>query len=521
MVDSDLFESELYFLSSSEGPTELEITTLDEHHAIHCRHCFNSRQCQFNIYCPLVFCPNKCGQVYHECKRDEHLEETCAEAFVDCANKENGCKLKIKRKLLGAHLYSCVASVIRCGSYTMRRVYNKHTSTLKWPDPIQIQADQIKSESSKKFDPIYICDYINLMFICFSCEQVKSNLNDQLIENDYESLSQFASNNPLMFQRMYGYLIGLKLESFSRKNEKFGFLRYLLKNVKSKIFKDLEAENCIVYNDYEGCAACQVRIRNMEIERFNKLRLDYFNFGILLKFIYSYEDFVQEKVYENPEFLEVYHKKYPMPEDVILDEQQEALSDVDKRDLDEKLKKNNEELLECMRMDDKILKLNTNKELACDAFQLDYESYRIVETNFSVDCDKFLRRDEYSEHYSLVHNFLMPYMDFTFTSCPYREYGCKEFEQKYDFLFVKDLNEQSAGGYESWSEHPLAADLVYNKTCASLCFNLKNETKSNQDNRPVSLLDLPYDVLWEICQHLDSISLFNLSLTSKVSFKMS
>jgi hypothetical protein len=484
----------------------LEYESVDaSEHELHCKHCNNSRAC-FNAKqspCPLVHCPNKCGQYYHACKSNEHIDETCANFYVPCLNFSNGCRLRIKRSQLGVHLTSCVASVIRCSSFTLRKVYNKDDASgqTRWPDPIVAEkaSNEAKIAAIRNNNPEV------------------PNLTETLLENDYETLKLFASKNPLLFQRMYGYLIGLKLESFSRKNTKFGFLRYLLKNVKSKIFKDIEAENCIVFNDFEGCSACQIRIRNMEVNRFNKLKLDYYNFGTLLKYVYTFEDFLEDKVYLSPSFLEVYHRFYPVPDDSLLDEDETLMANVDQAELHVKLVENNRELLEVMRLD-KTLKLNVAKELSCDAFQLQYESYRLLETTFAVDCEKCFRRDEYHEHYALVHNFLMPYLDSVYAQCPFHEYGCRFFEKKYDFLFVKDVIDTpgcSSLKAINWSKHPLSADINYNSTSASLGFSFEHMIEPSRGDF-MSFLDLPFDVLCEIIEHLDSMTLYNLSLTCKV-----
>lgn len=60
-----------------------------------------------------------------------------------------------------------------------------------------------------------------------------------MLEQDYRNLNEFAKQFPLKFQRMYGYIIGLKLDNLSNsaQQNKFMFMRYLLKNVKSRIFK--------------------------------------------------------------------------------------------------------------------------------------------------------------------------------------------------------------------------------------------------------------------------------------------
>jgi hypothetical protein len=475
---------------------ENDASDLNEHE-IHCKHCNNSRECAHSKLstCPLVYCPNKCGQYYHECKSSEHIDETCPNSYAPCINHCNGCKLRIKRAQLGTHLQSCVASVIRCGSFTLRKVYNKDEALrgAKWPDPIQIEREQ--------HEPIRDSDS-------------RTNLTESLLESDYASLHLFAEKSPLLFQRMYGYLIGLKLESFSRKNQKFGFLRFMLKSVKSKIFGDIEAENCIVFNDYEGCSACQVRIRNMEINRFNKLKQDYYNFGTLLKYVYTYEDFVEDRIYLSASFLDAYHRIYPVPDDSLLDEDQDLASQVDRAELQKRLIENNRELLEVMRLD-RTLKLNVAKELSCDAFQLQYESYRLLETTFAVDCEKLFRRDEFHEHYALVHNFLMPYLDSVYAQCPFYEYGCRFFEKKYLFMFVKDDLSARGNRVENWSRHPLSADISFSRSTASLGFSFENMSEASRGSF-VSLLDLPFDVLCEIIGHLDSITLFNLSMTCKV-----
>ena len=224
----------------------------DDH--THCLNCFNVNKCKSKINCLIVDCINRqCPFKLHECKLDEHLNEVCLYQSIDCLNKCNGCKLTIKRGDMGLHLNSCVASVIRCSSFKLRNLVNKNEKfdKLKWPCPIQTQLEQNRTLSES--------------FLALN-ENKKVNINDVLLKQDYISIRQFADENPLRFHRLYGYLIGLDLSDFSR--GRFGFLRKILKNVKSKIFSDIEAENCVILNDEVGCLMCQYRVRHLEMKRY-------------------------------------------------------------------------------------------------------------------------------------------------------------------------------------------------------------------------------------------------------------
>jgi hypothetical protein len=445
--------------SQTENEDELGLDELfkDNIHYVHCKMCFNPSKCESQHLCKLVKCPQNCAHQFHECKLDEHLSETCSNSYVNCINHSNGCRLKIKRSQLGTHLHVCAANVIRCSSFTLRKVSNKNDhGSFRFPDPVYQDKNSICNNKKNEKEVA-------------KREQLPSeNIPELMLERDYENLTLFAQKNPLMFQRMYGYLIGLKLDESFAKQHKFGFLKYLLKNVKSKIFKDLEAENCVVYNDYDGCAACQQRIRNMEINRFNKLRQDYFNFGSLLKYTYTYDDFLEHKIYQNEEFLAVYHQFYPIPDDATLDFDLEDDQNVNKSEVFEQLSQNNKEILEIIKLD-KSPKLNVAKELGCEAFMSQYESYRLLDTTFSFYCDKLFRRNEYSDHYSLVHNFIMPYMDVIYSQCPFADYGCTFFEKKYNFLYVKEFDPKS-----DWTDNPLSACLCYDKSFDSFGFSLRN-----------------------------------------------
>ena len=115
-----------------------ESTSTGDIHMDHCSRCFNLAKCTRKHECHLVECLLNCGAVYHECKQDEHSLETCPMAIVPCLNQTNGCKLQVKRIDMSRHLNTCVANVVRCSAFRVRKIVNKREkyAQLKWPDPI-------------------------------------------------------------------------------------------------------------------------------------------------------------------------------------------------------------------------------------------------------------------------------------------------------------------------------------------------------------------------------------------------
>ncbi len=225
-------------------------------HIDHCSKCFKLNECAQSHACRLVQCENNCGRVFHACKASEHLLEMCSQSLVNCLNQTNGCKLKIKRCDMSKHLMTCVACVVRCSSFRVRKIANKNEKSnhLKWPDPIWNEKLNILNNNHHSF-----ASSLANPNDCAQFSAEMKNINEILLEQDIASLREFAEKQPLKFHRMYGYLIGLKIfKDYSQ--SKFSFMKYLLKNVKSKVFRDIETENCIVWNDEDGCAACQSRV---------------------------------------------------------------------------------------------------------------------------------------------------------------------------------------------------------------------------------------------------------------------
>ena len=133
-------------------------------------------------------------------------------------------------------------------------------------------------------------------------------------------------------------------------------MRHLLKNVKSKVFKDIETENCIVWNDEEGCAACQSHIRRLESERYAKLKEDRLHFGAHLREAINFDEFVDKKIYADLAFKQAYTEFYLKPRkdeeeetNVNTDEAEETV--LDKDELYKQLLTNNAELISVIELD--------------------------------------------------------------------------------------------------------------------------------------------------------------------------
>ena len=146
---------------------------------------------------------------------------------------------------------------------------------------------------------------------------------------------------------------------------RFNFLRKILKNVKSKIFSDIEAENCVILNDEVGCLSCQYRIRHLEMKRFRDTR-SYENrikFYSVLGELDDYNTFIEEKIYMDPKFLKIYNKVYlnePKLEEPVIPL-------FSKDEINNKLLQNNKEILQVLELNG-TLKVNVTKEMSCESF---------------------------------------------------------------------------------------------------------------------------------------------------------
>uniref|UniRef100_A0A667ZCQ1 F-box protein 40 n=1 Tax=Myripristis murdjan TaxID=586833 RepID=A0A667ZCQ1_9TELE len=83
---------------------------------VHCESCY-SRRCrarvEVSVSCAVISCRLLCGASFHLCKEEEHLL-LCPNVRVPCLNAEYGCPLHMTRSWQAAHLQVCPASVVSC-----------------------------------------------------------------------------------------------------------------------------------------------------------------------------------------------------------------------------------------------------------------------------------------------------------------------------------------------------------------------------------------------------------------------
>lgn len=172
---------------------------------------------------------------------------------------------------------------------------------------------------------------------------------------------------------MYGYLIGLDVGVDFELQKNFSFLSKLLKSVKSKIFNDIESENCIVFNTETGCFACRARILKYEEERFDEMKkLHFDDFYSVLKNVFTYEQFVEEEIHLRPEFLKIYEQFYKRPKKERMKLEADSLDD---EELNGKLIENNREILEVIELSE--MRFNVMKDVPCHEFFDHSDAYKL------------------------------------------------------------------------------------------------------------------------------------------------
>uniref|UniRef100_A0A3B3YP63 F-box protein 40, tandem duplicate 2 n=1 Tax=Poecilia mexicana TaxID=48701 RepID=A0A3B3YP63_9TELE len=89
---------------------------------LHCDSCY-SRRCRARVEpsasCALLPCRLLCGAVFHLCKEEEHLL-LCPNVRVPCLNAQYGCPVQLPRSSRAAHLQVCPASVVCCSMEWLR-----------------------------------------------------------------------------------------------------------------------------------------------------------------------------------------------------------------------------------------------------------------------------------------------------------------------------------------------------------------------------------------------------------------
>uniref|UniRef100_H3DFC2 F-box protein 40, tandem duplicate 1 n=1 Tax=Tetraodon nigroviridis TaxID=99883 RepID=H3DFC2_TETNG len=83
---------------------------------VHCDSCY-SRRCrarvEVSVCCAVIPCRLHCGAIFHLCKEEDHML-LCPNVRVPCVNAGYGCPLQLPRSARAAHLADCPASVVCC-----------------------------------------------------------------------------------------------------------------------------------------------------------------------------------------------------------------------------------------------------------------------------------------------------------------------------------------------------------------------------------------------------------------------
>ena len=440
----------------------------------HCFSCFIPSKCKLQQSCEIIKCVNySCELKFHKCKLEEHLSETCKYSWVNCINVNYGCKMKLLRLNLLKHLENCPANIVECKAFRLRTIVNKEKkhAHLKWPDPIQNEKNVNISKTGINND---------------------TPLSNILLDIDNECLKQYAYKNKLKFNCFYKYLL-LDLNNDDNFENDKPALRTFLKNnkISSKIFRDIKIDNCIFFNDEIGCNSCHVRISQLEQERYNKLTAN-------LEF---------SDIYNDKAFLYLYDYCYNNTDQ----DEDEKLVDcltINESALNNELIKSNNDILRSVELNPTFslvkVPLDDMKDLNERYKHLDkYCSFRHRQTIFTNTCDNFLKRSQYSSHYNFYHNFLNPMCDEIDKKCPYSSYGCKIFTNKYKF-YLNSKGSNIEGKIVSLKDNNCLAVRYYDDKT-----DCKNSSNSDYFER------IPFEVIHYIIDKLDSLSLFNLSMTSK------
>lgn len=116
----------------------------------HCASCY-SRGCTFDLVegvsCEIVECTNTCGQIFHQCKLEDHIE-LCQNSVVSCINENYGCPVEVQRNKMSLHLKTCPANIIICTMEWNRR----DCGSLIMPENHKVVLQEMKGTASVDHD---------------------------------------------------------------------------------------------------------------------------------------------------------------------------------------------------------------------------------------------------------------------------------------------------------------------------------------------------------------------------------
>lgn len=429
------------------------MTITDDYHIKHCLNCNNTRTCKASNQCKLVECPNKL------------------------------CKMRMHKCKLEDHLNEiCYYRVINCinklnGCMVKLERYKLTNHLIKCPANV-IECCQARNRivTSKVTPTIHT--------------HKLQSLNKILLNEDYEALTQYSNENRLKFNCYYHYLLKPNID------RNLDELKNKLNKVNSKIFKDIHLDYCVEYlhTDDNSCSLCKLILRELEIYRYGQVTSNLL-FSDLLKHTYDYEQFVRDRVYADKAFTFIYNDYFDLKD--CSNEQSNISKVLDEYDLS--LEKSNKEILSKIQLNEtfNVITGSTSELPGNEISSL----LRHKKNYFNTYCNHLLRRDHYNDHYFLYHDFINSLSTEIDKQCPLQTYGCQHFDRVFEFYSDKCMTDK--------------LELIYDKQTKAFLFKpCRNECRNDGY---CYLQDLPCDVLNIILDKLDSYSLFNLSLTSKVN----
>ena len=160
--------------------------------------------------------------------------------------------------------------------------------------------------------------------------------------------------------------------------------------------------------------------------------------------------------------------------------------------------------------------------IAATVTQYNYNSNPTEKHYFCFPCNEIVRRDEFSSHWRDGHLRVQTNMSTIIKRCPMRVFGCTHrqihmapnpsgaslrYLQGADCIAVK-LPEYKEGEYSSEAVPGVYAQHIQKKQ--ELAHYGYGEEEESYD----VLSQLPVEILMEVCSHLDSLGLWNLSLVN-------
>jgi hypothetical protein len=488
----------------------------------HCSTCYKPNECKSSIACSLIRCPNECNKNlrFHKCKLNDHLNELCTNRIRHCTNKVFGCKWASKASQLIRHLDMCPANIQECPAVRVRKLIRQtdkqiidHDASTKWADPILRQQNDIEAKSVKQPMP------------------GRKSLKDLLYNIDLDNFRKHAidNNKKFKFNWIYKHLVVDRSDSDKTLNasKQFDLITSLKKPIKSQIFDHIEIDSCVLnaswFDLYRanssnsklktvlsktnvkfGCKKCHTLISYLEREFFARLTSN-LKFSTILRYTYDFNEFKQGNKYKSQDFLRLLQENYS---DIMPKQANDDWSLVEESALvNERLDADNRSIVNRLDMS-KTFQIQVFDELFNDSSKLNkYTVFRHKESHYQHKCSVLLKRQQYSNHLHMFHNLIEHnfFDDSLDKHCPFAVYGCDYFFRKIKFYNSADRVHDG--------------ELIANNGNLAFDYYRDNECLANHVDYATNdyFLRLPLEVVDLIMDNLDSYSLFNLAMTSRVS----